>query len=467
MSLCRRDVWKTGIALLLGLSLLSSGVAWGEGPPPEGAPTPEEEGMVERPPEKPPVKLPFPEPRPPVPPTTFEVGPTSGLLSPYGNPAAEDTLRRGWRSHSLGVVRVSPYLAYDALYRTNIFQTPTDKKAAFVNVINPGLQFEVPLVQRGRISVGYLGNYFFYTPYGNNSHLDHNVNTDAIYNFPWGLNIRVGNTFRSATEERTAETGRERPYNRVTPYFQAVYKLADRWRIEGNYQFDDLTFAQNIDRINNYRQQTVGTTLYYKFLPKTSALIQYIFTYRSYPSISEDNNISHTPLLGLTWDPTSKLSGTVKFGYTFKDYEQNLSERNNSPQSWILSMQTLYRYSRYTYVSLIAQRSIQEDEDQDNNVFINSAVFLTLNHDWSYYKVNSYILISYSNNAYKQNSFDFSTGEFKRREDNIFSAGVGFSRPITKWLRARLDYLYSNKSSNFFGFGYNEHKVLVGLQTSF
>jgi hypothetical protein len=130
-------------------------------------------------------------------------------------------------------------------------------------------------------------------------------------------------------------------------------------------------------------------------------------------------------------------------------------------------MQTLYRYSRYTYASLIAQRSIQEDEDQFNNVFVNSAVFLTLNHEWSYFKVNSYIVLSYSNNAYKQNAFDFSTGEFKRREDNIFSTGVGFSRPITKWLRARLDYLYSNKSSNFFGFGYNEHKVLLGIQTSF
>jgi hypothetical protein len=467
MSLCRWDVWKTGIALLLGMAILSSGVAWGEGPQPEGALTPEEEGVAERPPEKPPVKPPYPEILPPVPPTTFEVGPTTGILAPYGNPAAEDTLRRGWRSHSLGMVRFSPYLEYDALYRTNIYQTPTDKKAAFVNVINPGLAFEVPLVKRGRISVGYLGNYFFYTPYGNNSHLDHNVNTDAVYNFPWGLNVRVGNTFRSATEERTAETGRLRPYYRVTPYFQAVYKLADRWKIEGNYQFDDLTFAQNIDRINNYQQQTWGTTLYYKFWPKTSALMQYILTYRSYPSISRDNNISHTPLLGLAWDPTSKLSGTIKFGYTFKEYEQNLQTRNNSPQSWILSMQTLYRYSKYTYMSLVAQRSIQEDEDQTNNVFVNSAVFVTLNHTFTRLKLNSYIVLSYSNNAYTQNSFDFYDGEFKRREDNIFSAGGGFSRSVTKWLTARLDYLYSNKSSNFFGFGYNEHKVLLGLQTSF
>ena len=105
----------------------------------------------------------------------------------------------------------------------------------------------------------------------------------------------------------------------------------------------------------------MGTTLYYRFLPKTALLAQYIFMYRNYPSFSPDNTYSSSPLVGLTWAPTAKLSGTIKFGYTFASYETSVPGRNNNPDSWSLSAQLLYRFSRYTNLSLTAQKSFQQD----------------------------------------------------------------------------------------------------------
>ena len=86
----------------------------------------------------------------------------TGSLAPYGYGGAEDTLQRGWDSHKLGPVRVSPYLEYDALYRTNVFQTYNNKKSDFVNMISPGIRFELPVAGTHRLSLGYLGNSYIY-----------------------------------------------------------------------------------------------------------------------------------------------------------------------------------------------------------------------------------------------------------------------------------------------------------------
>jgi hypothetical protein len=450
--------------------MYSGVVAGAEVPAEKQVPAQVQEEEVPKKPEKPPekpIELPqLLEKVPVAPTTTFEAAPSYGISAPYGYSAAYDTLSRGWQRHRLGPVVVAPFFEYDALYRTNIYQTPTDKKSDFVNTLNPGLAFELPIAKTHKLSVGYLGNAFIYSKYGNNTHYDQNINADAAFNFPrWGL--RLGNTFRIATEERTAQNARQREYTRESPYFGATYKFADRWRLEGNYQFEALTFAKSEDSPSNYQYHTASWSLNYKFWPKTTALVQYVLLFRQHPDNTIKNNTVHTPLLGLTWDPTAKLSGTVKFGYTITEYYTKLPTRNNNPSSWAMSIQTLYRFSRYTNLALVAQRSIQEDADNFNNAYVNTGVFLTLTHLFHYFNVNSYAAFSFYRNAYQENTFDSYTGEFKRRDDNVISAGAGLSRPFTRWLQLRLDYLYNNKASNFFGYRYNEHKLMLGAQTSF
>jgi hypothetical protein len=479
MQHCRKGMWKlVGTFLVVLAVLYADGVKAAE-PQPEKPVLPqvEEEAAPEKKPlEKPPELLPqyLPEAVPYAPyKTTFEQGPSVGILAPYGYGGADDTLMRGWQSHRLGPVRIFPYFEYDTGYRTNLFQSYSDKKSDFVNIINPGVRFELPVAGQNKLSLGYLGNYFLYSRFSEISHYDHNLNADAVLNFS-KLSLRVGSAFRAAMEEPNASLGtnfltigRLRPYYRTTPYFQAAYNLADRWRVETNYQFDDLSFRDKIDELDNTQTHTLGATFFYKFWPKTSALVQYIAAIRNHPSDSTRDNVVQTPMVGLNWDPTAKLSGTIKFGYTIANYENSLPGRNSSQGASALSIQTLYRISRYTQISLIAQRAIQEDADFANNSYINTGLFLTASHYWHYFKVTGFLNFSYYNNKYIFGNIDPFTNEFVKRIDNITSVGAGLSRPITPWLRVRLDYLYNNRGSNFSFYAYNEHKVLLGLQSSF
>jgi len=465
------SAWGESAVLVMALVLLMLGVGQlqgQEGPEMDIPPPQKPVEKEEKPPEA---------PRPPVGtlPTianpdlygTLGLGPTGGALAPYGNSAAYDSLARGWASHRLGKLTLYPYFALDGVYRSNIFLTPNDKKSDFIVALTPGLRAELPIAGRHRLSVGYLGTGFIYTRYSEQTHYDQNINVDLALNFAGGTSLRLGNTFRSATEEVNSEFARRRNYWRTTPYLAINHAFADRWKLQGNYQFDTLFFAKSADEINDYTQHTAGVTLFYRFLPKTAALVEYIFTYREYPSFHVDNSSSHSPLVGLTWDPTAKLSGTVKFGYTFKQYDTHVTGRNNSPENWIMSAQLLYRYSRYTNLSLTAQQSFQEDADFANSPYRNTGVWVTLSHDWHKFRVYSYATFFFLNNDYLNASLDGGTVQFFRRHDNLIGVFTGLSRPLTRWLRARIDYNYSNRSSNFSGYSYNDHRVLFGVSASF
>ncbi len=480
----RGDMCKfAGICVILLMVWVSAAVAATE-PQSQSEnvvqPPVEEAAPEQKPPEKPPEYLPsyyYPTIVPTAPyNTTFATTPTTGLLAPYGYGAAEDTLGRGWETHPLGPVLVTPYLEYDGIYRTNVFESYNDKKADWVNALDPGIRFQLP-IEGGQhsLSLGYLGNGFIYSRFSDLSHYDSNVNGDAAFN--WSkLSLRFGSAFRAATEEPTSTNGvglspsiigQERFYYRTTPYFSAIYKVADLWHVEANYQYDNLYFPNQTNQFDNYVYNTAGATLFYHFWPKTSLLLQYVAVFRSHPFDSSDNNTVQTPMAGLTWEPTAKLSGTIKFGYTFANYWEDIPGRNNSPGAFAMSFQTLYKISRYTQVSLLAQRGISEDVDYANNPYITTGLFLTLSHFWHASDITSYVSCAYYNNDYLNTTQDGFTGDFLKRNDNYESVGFGLSRPLTRWLRLRFDYLYDNRGSNLSFAPYNEHKVLIGLQTSF
>jgi hypothetical protein len=456
-----------GVLVVIVVLLSGPGLLWGQERWGQEGTTEKPAEKKEAPPEKP-VEPPgyFPGIPSSTPYGTLELGPASGALAPYGNPAAYDNLKRGWNSRKVGGVTLTPYFEADGVYRSNIYLTPNNKLSDYIFVLTPGLRADLPLGEKNRLSLGYLGTGYIYSTHGANSHYDQNINSDFEFQLKSGWHLRFGNTLRVAAEERNSEFSTFRRYLRNTPYANASYAFADRWKAEVNYQFDTLDFFKTADKVNNYNAQALGTTLYYRFLPKTSALMQYVFTYREFPNTPFDNTANHSPMVGLTWAPTAKLSGTMKYGYTFDQYQTSVPGRDNTASGFTMSINLLYQYSRATNVTLTAQRAFNQDVDFRNAGYYNTSVFVALNHQWDHFRLASYASFFYINSDYLDPTLD-AQGQFLKRLDNTVGCGVGLARPLTRRLRARVDYAYSNRASNFFGYSYNDNRVLVGLQTSF
>jgi hypothetical protein len=404
--------------------------------------------------------------RPLLPPTTLQVREITGILAPYQYPGAMDTLQLGWRGHKVGPFLLTPFFGYDSLYRSNIFQTYSNKQGDWLNLLSANLHAQLPWARTHSLSFGYLGNYFLYSRLGNNSHADNNFNTEVRLNFPKGLQVRGGAAYRAAQEEQSATTPL-RFYQRFTPYFQATHHLADKWQIQGNYQFDLLQFAGEENQPNNRRDNNIGATLSYKFWPKTSFLAQYLFQRRSFPDEPTSNNSTHAPYFGLTWDPTAKLTGTVKFGYSWTAFDTQIPDRDNNPNAFSMSIQTLYRYNRYNQFGLVAQRSTQQDLDSNNDAYENTAFYLAWNRKWEAFKIESEVVFSYANNSYLEEAFNSDTNNFQKRLDNLVTVGLNLSRPLSPYFRLRVYYQYQSRSSNFNVYTYNENRVGAGIHASF
>lgn len=466
------------LAMLVTMSLtLGPGLAWGEEPP-AGEKTEEEvkkpevplPGLPKKPSEQPGF---FPTAGPATPYgsadlSTGVLGPATGLLAPYGNAAAYDTLSRGWIPHKVGPVTIYPFLEYDAMYRSNVFLTPTNPKGDFINCINPGLRLDAQITPKNRISVGWLGNAQIYSKYTDQSYFTQNFNIDLDLNLDFTrtgrLSFKVGNAIRSGLIEQSPENGRTRPYLRDTPYIQAGYVVSEKMKIVGFYQYDGFSFTKSVDKFNNYQQNSGGVTVFYKFWPKTAALLQYMIVSTTYPDSPVDNSNVHTVLTGLSWDPTAKLNGTIKFGVSITDYDQSAPDRNKTPTSFVTSVSTAYRYSKFTTFNLTVQRSKQDNINYDNAPYWNTGVFFTVTRDWHYLKSTLYAGISYTNNDYINPTLDGTV--LKRRQDNVFYIVGGLYSPLNRWLRLRFDYSYIDNQSNFSSYTYSEHRVLLGLQAA-
>jgi hypothetical protein len=249
--------------------------------------------------------------------------------------------------------------------------------------------------------------------------------------------------------------------------FRLRHAFADRWKLQTIYEFNRLNFAKSAQSSQNDYNENIGAVaLYFKLLPKTAVLGQFMVSHRAYPYQSISNNITYTPMVGLTWDATAKLTGIAKVGYTMQDYETNAPGLIRAPSTPALSAQVTYKFYRRTNLSVTTQRSIQQDSDLAGNTpYYNTAFYLTLNHLWAYWNLNSYANVSYTINDYINRSQDLGDG-FRFRQDSVVSAGVGFSRPLTRYLRLRLDYSYTNKASNFTNYSYNEHRMIFGIQAT-
>ena len=404
--------------------------------------------------------------------TTLEVGPLTGPLAPYGT--ALEVVPPGRGGLSVGVVRVVPFIGYNPLYRTNIYQSYSNKISDVLHLFRPGLSMEIPLAGNA-VFLNYLGNGFVYTKNSQNDHFDHNLVGGTVLKFPAGLEIQAGVGYRNAVEEQSSTTGQQRPYQRVIPTIQISRRLADKWLIQGNYQFDMYQFAQPENSFDNRQTHNAALTLFYKFWPRTALLFQYVAQVQNYPDFSIGNNFSQTPFLGFTWDPTAKLSGTVKFGYTFKSYDTAVPGRDNNPNSFAMSLQLLYRYSRFTQFILVAQRSNQNDLDYHNASYENTAFYFTWQKNWHYFNINSFITVSYAFNYYNSyspfalgsNGFILPSGFQPKRQDNLYGVCVGLNRPLTKYLKIRFDYRYYNDGSTYPNISYMQHWVGLGLQTTF
>ena len=377
-----------------------------------------------------------------------------------------------------GSLQFHPSLEIRETYSSNVYQNygglPAD--AGFITNVTPGIKLLLP-VSRHEVFVEYLADFNFYSVDSDTNYIQQRAGAGARFNFARGLDASLTYYYTDSEIPRTARTGQTEPglpedYFRARPYNQNDFKgligwsLADRWRLEGFFNYFNYRYKNSIDFYSNYDQPMYGGRIFYRLSPKLSVLGEYNYQPITYPDDQIYNNTTQFVYLGLAFDPTARLNGSLKFGYQDKNYDQSFEGRSSNFKGGAVDGNLVYKLDVASTLRLLLNRSINEDRTT-NAPYTQNRVGLEWRHFWSRNEKVSWTL----RGGYSTLAFDAPTtdadGSFKTRDDRRWEFGAALGYDLKRWLTLSLGYDYIDNQSNFINYDYQENRLYFKILVSF
>jgi len=214
-------------------------------------------------------------------------------------------------------------------------------------------------------------------------------------------------------------------------------------------------------RYTNNRTRTVardldtakaGIEFDYDLTGKTSAVLEARykqFNYQYQTALVNLDSNEQKYYVGLNWDATAKTSGSVRIGYSKKNFTK-VSTQDLGFFSWEVSAEWLpMTYSSWT----LKTSSVPIETDGSGSFIKNTGVDISWNHAWSE-------RISHSA------SFGYTRGDYQgasTRVDNTTTASVSVNYQWLRWLAIQPAYDYSNRSSNTAKASYKANVWMMNL----
>jgi hypothetical protein len=370
-------------------------------------------------------------------------------------------LRPAGAAIEYGHFTLLPELDLQETFRSNLFLTQSDRKSDFITTVTPGLGLKYFFGQNS-FDLSYKVGFLNFARYSANNYQDHRANGLLRLVAPGGPEFTLGDSFTRSTIERIQVMTHQMPFHENFFNAAIAYGFADRWKIEAKYNRDDLAFDEFRDRYVEYTNNLVGTSLYYRFLPRMSGLVEYDYVVKDFVSDRLADHKDQLAYLGVAFDPAGKLKGSFKAGYGWKEFDTSVAGRDNSPRNWIMAGQLVDDFDARTSLTLDAVRALADDTLVANASYVNTWMTLTLQRLFTA-KIGATAAISYRERDYIDDLAEPITGVLKKRTDKIWTLGAAGFYNIRKWLQARIEYQYADANSNFNQYSYNEHRVILKL----
>ncbi|MCX5815326.1 MAG: outer membrane beta-barrel protein [Proteobacteria bacterium] len=384
----------------------------------------------------------------------------------------------------LGALKIHPYVYVDQTWTDNVFQrnnmwgptvyngkgyTSSGNRSDTVNTVTPGIRLFLPFGTH-LFHLNYNAALKTYNVFDQFNNQDQLLHAAVGFNFGSGLNVLLRNDFIKAANPPRAIYLMTDDYTLNTTGIEASYKLADRYKVKAFYEYETKGYSpsQTSAQWDDYKQNKPGVALYYRFLPLTSALLEFSYQQRDYsrPSYVTTNVNSEVYNLwtGLAWEPAARIKGTFKIGYTEARF------KGGSVPNWngIGFMGNVnYAFTERTTVIFNAFRgpiatSYTAFNSAYGDYYVSTSASLAVNHQLPsnfVAKAN----ISYTNNSYAQYGTyvaNRTNGQsIVKQSVNIPAFGLGLDYVIRKGMSLGIHYDYSLYDSNIDIEGWKENRI--------
>ena len=372
-------------------------------------------------------------------------------------------------------------LTLTGIYTDNAYNSKDDKKSNFTTLLSPEVWLAVPRISQKTAPAGLspraagglmlsqpMGEvfrtyqtYLYYradiplsssndfSPYGSST--AHTLGAGFMYNGK-RFSFRFSDQYEYGYQEREAEMI-------VKPSDQDRY---DANRFSAGISYDSLNRLRfNVEYSNfmtDYRTRPSGTgdrsdnnftfTAYYRISPKVNLLAEYQYYDISYDQGDALDSKEQYIYGGFQWDITAKTKGIIKLGYTDKSFRTT----SDSSGSFSYEGQIDYRFTPKTSMSLSLYQRTAETNVSGTAYSLASGARIRLQHMLTS-KITNGLLFAYMRDRYRGTPEYPTQGTLVR--DTIYQAGIDFQYEFRRWLKTRVGYLYTTKTSDISSFEYN------------
>jgi hypothetical protein len=366
----------------------------------------------------------------------------------------------------IGNIAVHPSITEKGMWDSNIDlnadngTAEEEQRSDYINTLTPAVTFQLKKSLLD-VSVGGLVDIVRYKDYDKNDAENYTINFQDPYS-----QSRVGDPRYDegkATKRKTNVAGVE-----------VGYGLADRLALHLNYTNKYQKYDEDVDKDSNERDHIAGATLYYKILPKTYALFGYKLTTIEYFDYTNTSNYAdcgkdsknHNVDVGIFWNQTEKLNGSVRVGYYWKKWDNavnNAEEPLKDLNTWTITTHLGWKPLTKTTIMIDLTKGEIDSVDDKYYSYDQSVAGLTLNQ-----QVANKLSITVGGN-YEIDDYNSNTGA-KEKKFNLYQANAGINYQIIKWLTAGISYTYKKKDASKSDFAvdeYKDHQTMFKITGSF
>ena len=359
-----------------------------------------------------------------------------------------------------GRFRLTSELSVTEEYSDNIFLTEKNEEDGYLTEISPELTVDLAFAPGSILSFSYEGDFRFYSKF-DNFRKDHHLG-----GLSWtgktgkGSKFEVGVKVQDSAFQPYSEEDRAEDFVKWDGFADTLFKLGTFTELGLRYDHTSRRFDSSRNAGDEFDRDGITLDIFFPKFPLTALLLEYSFFHQDNNDLDEPSTDmdTHTVYVGVRWDPTAKLSGTLKMGYTQTDLEEV-----DDFSGFAMNTDLTYRFSEITTFKISANRMLSRStgaERETGSYFISTGGTLSVTyHRWE--PLTARLDFSYTNNDYQQQGLP--EGD---REDDLFRLGLIAEYSITHWLSISLSYKYRRNDSDYATVDYRENRVKAGFSLS-
>jgi hypothetical protein len=376
----------------------------------------------------------------------------------------------------LGNLKIIPSVTAQTIADNNIYMKNGSDEGANKKVgdwilhTTPGIMLNYTIPERGRINLGYQGDWAFYNQNTANDWNSQKAIFSADYEAPGGLILGIDNTWMFSQDPYGSPdqyaVGRITKRTTDDLKSKAGYNFSKVFKVLLFYNFYKQDYNDIADFTQNYTNNEFGLGLESRILSRTWAFVRYHYgqtTYNDFyfgltPDYNSDSKY-HRVNAGFKWDPSAKINGELNFGYLWKRYKNEFTDAAHSASredlnTWIASTAVIYKPFTTTVLTLSIDRSIRDTNAGTSEYFIDTGFGLSLKQT-----ILTKLVLSIGG-LYSKNAYNLPADNNRKDDNYTFTAGLDYN--IQKWLTVGVSYKNARKDSNF---AVNEYRDEQGLAT--